>query len=323
MRAGLDLNLLRLLVALDQTRHLGRAAETMQMSQSGFSTALGRLRKQLGDELFVRSFGGMRPTPRAVALVETARAVLQQVDQDVLGSGSFEPRTTEASFRISMSDVAEVVFVPRLIKHLAQHAPTASIQIVPPAVAALHERLASGEMDLAIGYFPALEKDSYFRQALFTHTYACIVRRGHPVVKGGLNRAVYQALGHAVVANQTRSNALLDATIARHRIRRRIVLTTPNHLTLPATIAGTDLIATLPLGTAYDFTRAGELQVVPLPFRPPAFTIYQYWHRRTQKELGLQWLRGEIRNLFNEQTDPYVEQRRALYGSRSLRAESH
>jgi DNA-binding transcriptional LysR family regulator len=82
----LDLNLLRLLVALEQTRHLGRAAEALQMSQSGLSTALARLRKQLGDELFVRSPGGMRPTPRALLLAETARTMLLQVEQDVFGS---------------------------------------------------------------------------------------------------------------------------------------------------------------------------------------------------------------------------------------------
>ena len=153
----LDLNLLRLLVALDGTRHLGRAAESLQMSQSGFSTALSRLRKQLGDELFVRAGSGMRPTPRAVTLAETARVMLDQVDKDVLDSGAFDPENSETSFRVSMPDSAESLFMPVLKAHLAEHAPRTSVHIVSPIVLPLHERLASGDIDLAIGYFPTLE----------------------------------------------------------------------------------------------------------------------------------------------------------------------
>ena len=41
----LDLNLLRVLAALGQWEHVGRAAESLGMSQSGFSSALARLRK--------------------------------------------------------------------------------------------------------------------------------------------------------------------------------------------------------------------------------------------------------------------------------------
>lgn len=311
----LDLNLLRLLVALEQTRHLGRAAESLQMSQSGFSTALSRLRKQVGDELFVRSGTGMRPTPRALALAETARAVLQQVEKDVLGTAVFDPQRTEANFRLSMSDVAEVVFMPTLVQHLGEHAPLASVHVVSPSLAPLHERLSGGEIDLAIGYFPGLEKDAYFRQPLFTHTYACIVRRGHPVLAHGLSRADYQRLGHAVVSTPARSNALLEDAIERQRIRRRIVLSTPNHLSLPATIARSDLVATVPLGTAIDFARSGDVEVLPLPFRPPVFTIFQHWHRCTHQEARFQWLRAQMMALFNAQTDPYAKQRRVLYGS--------
>lgn len=310
----LDLNLLRLLVALDTTRHLGRAAETLQMSQSGFSTALTRLRQQVGDDLFVRSAGGMRPTPRALALAETARAVLRQVEQDMLGSEAFDPAVSGPTFRISMSDVAEVVFLPALLGHLAACAPLATIHVVSPHLGPQHERLASGEIDLAVGYMPSLEKDAFFRQALFSHSYACIVRRDHPVVATGMTRAAYQSLGHAVVDAPARSNLMLDNEITRLRIPRRVVLRTPSHLSLAAIVAATDLVASVPIGTAVDFAQSGKLHVMPLPFRAPSFTISQYWHRRTQKEPSCQWLRAEMKQLFNARTDPYAGQRNALYG---------
>lgn len=315
-----DLNLLRVLLALDQTRHVGRAAEMLGMSQSGMSTALMRLRRRVGDDLFVRSAGGMRPTPTAPALVEAARAALQQIEQDFLGRTVFEPARAEVGFRLSMSDVAEVVFVPGLLHHLAAAAPLATVQVVSPSVAPLADRLTSGEVDLAVGYFPDVEKDAFFRQPLYSHTYACIVRTGHPVVAGGLTRAAYQALRHAVVATPTRSNSLLESALEREGIRRRVVLSSPHHLSLPATIARTDLVATVPLGTAVDLASSGELVVLPLPIVPPAFTICQYWHRRTHREPGYRWLREQMKTLFNPATDPYAAVCEALYGAPATRA---
>lgn len=70
-----------------------------------------------------------------------------------------------------------------------------------------------------------------------------------------MTRAAYQSLGHAVVAAPTRSNSLLEDAIERLRIRRRIVLSTPGHLSLPAIIAATDLVASVPPGTAVDLAR--------------------------------------------------------------------
>ena len=65
---GVDLNLLPVLDALLRQRSATRAARELDMSQSTLSSALGRLRQQLGDELFVRTGRGLRPTSRAAAL---------------------------------------------------------------------------------------------------------------------------------------------------------------------------------------------------------------------------------------------------------------
>ncbi len=300
-----DLNLLRVLVALDQTRHVGRAAEHLKMSQSGFSSALGRLRRQMGDDLFVRTGAGMKPTTQGLDLAETARGVLQEVEQKMFGRLSFIPRESAMAFHVAVSDAGEVVFAPPLVRHLAEHAPLASLHIVSPTIMPLAETLASGDAEVAIGYFPDLERDRFFRQALYSHTYACIVRKGHPVLSAGMTRNAYQSLGHAVVSTPARSNSMLEKALVRQRIRRRIAFSSPHHLTLASTVANSDLVATVPLGTASDMARAGAVVMTALPFRPPAFTIYQYWHRCTHKGPAFQWLRAQIKTLFNADTDPY------------------
>jgi len=310
------LNLLRVLAALDQTRHVGKASVHLKMTQSGFSSALSRLRVQFDDELFVRTGKGMKPTPQGVELANTARAVLQDVELKMLRPASFCPGDTDAGFRVAASDVGEVVFAPPLIRHFAKNAPQASLHIISPTIVPLGETLVSGGVDVAIGFFPDLERERFFRQALYSHTYACIVRKGHPVLKTGLTRAAYQSHGHAVVSTPARSNSLLEKSLERQRVHRRVVLSSPHHLSLASTVAASDLIATVPLGTATDMARSGYVVLTALPFRPPVFTIYQYWHRRTHKDPAFQWLRAQIKELFNPETDPYLHSSQALYGKR-------
>src|SRR5262245_23009205 len=66
----IDLNLLVALDALLTDRSVTRAAARVGLRQSAMSHNLARLRALLGDELLTRGPEGMRPTPRALALVD-------------------------------------------------------------------------------------------------------------------------------------------------------------------------------------------------------------------------------------------------------------
>ena len=83
---GVDLNLLPVLDALLRQRSATRAARELDMSQSTLSSALGRLRQQLGDELFVRTGRGLRPTSRAAALAGPVADILDRVRDQVLAT---------------------------------------------------------------------------------------------------------------------------------------------------------------------------------------------------------------------------------------------
>ncbi|MDB5314480.1 MAG: LysR family transcriptional regulator, partial [Rhodospirillales bacterium] len=64
----LDLNLLRVFDAVARERHVTRASQRLNLSQSAVSNALSRLRAALGDELFLRRPGGVEPTALALSL---------------------------------------------------------------------------------------------------------------------------------------------------------------------------------------------------------------------------------------------------------------
>jgi len=313
-----DLNLLRVLATLERTRSVTRAAEALDMSQSGFSTALARLRHRFGDALFVRTAGGMEPTPRARRMIETAKQVLHQVQDGILEQPVFEPATARSEFKLTMADVAEIVFMPRLLRHFEEHAPHVRVTCAPLPPEILPAAMESGAVDLALGYFPDLGAQAFFHQRLYTHTYACMMRRGHPLLGARLTEKSYAEAGHAVVSSPARSNMLFEQFLQRRGIERRIVMSTPHHLSLPAIVEETDLLATVPLATGARFAKLGTVELVRLPFKPPSFAVQQNWHRLYHHDPRSQWLRACVAQLFNDATDEWAETEAELYG-RELR----
>src|SRR5258705_3762133 len=76
---GLDMNLLIALDALIKDKSISRSGERLHLSQSGMSTALGRLRDYFSDQLLVRIGRQMVLTPLAESLADPVHDVVLQV----------------------------------------------------------------------------------------------------------------------------------------------------------------------------------------------------------------------------------------------------
>ena len=300
--AELDLNLLYVLVALDERRSVSGAARKLHRSQPGVSVALGRLRDFFGDPLFVRSGNGMQPTPRATTLIESARAVLARIGSDIVAEPQFDPSRSSRAVTLVLSDVGEVVLLPTLIKRLRELMPDAMVRSVtlPPTEVAL--QLESGEVDLAIGYFPDLKKYSFYQQALYTDTFASLIRSDHRMQADKLSIREYLQLEHAVVRAESRTEEVIESYLARRKIRRQVVLSTPHFASAPIIVAQSDLIVTIPEPLARYFSSvAAGVRGVQLPFDPPRIAIKQFWHRRFHHDARSRWLRALVCELFQEQ----------------------
>ena len=304
--AELDLNLIPYLVALEDMRNVSRAAERLGVSQPRVSTALGRLREYFNDPLFVRTSRGMEPTPRALALIPAAREALARIEKGMLESQDFDPATSTQTFSLALSDVGEIVFLPRLLQLFAERAPHANLRSVSLPPAHVERGLESGDIDLAVGYFPDLSGNNFFQQRLFTHRFICLMRSDHPLAGTPLTLDHYISLGHAVVRAEGRSQEVLEQFLEKKRIRRRAVLETPHFMSLPFILARTDLIATVPhaIGFAYVSEHASITLVEP-PLPLPRFDLRQHWHRKFHNDARTMWLRGVVASLFNDELDEW------------------
>ena len=302
-----DLHLLEIALALLEERSVSKVALRLRMSQPAISTALARLRRAFNDPLFVRTPRGMEPTPRAQALVGPAREIVLRADRELFADLRFDPSTTDATFTFALSDVGEMVFLPKVIERLQRLAPNASVRSVSPAPRELRYGLETGEIDLAIGYFPDLVKGSFYQQRLFTHHFTCLLRADHPVRGRKLTLKQFLELKHVSVRAEGRSQELFEGYLLSKAIHRKIVLYTPHFMSLPMIIARSDLAATVPHAIGMYYSKAlANIRMMSLPMADvPQIVLRQHWHRRFHKDPRSQWLRKLMSELFSQASDEW------------------
>jgi DNA-binding transcriptional LysR family regulator len=276
------------------------------MSQPAVSMALRKMRAIFNDPLFIRARSGITPTPRAHALVQATRPLVDRLQEDLLTEEPFDPALTTRTISIALSDVGEMVFLPKLLERFRKRAPRCAIRSVSMPPAQLVHGFEKGEIDLAVGYFPDLKKHNFLERRLFTHHFACLMRAGHPRRAKRLSLEDFLAMEHAVVHAEGRSQEIFERFLERKRIRRKVVLHTPHFLSIPIIIARSDLVATVPHALAIYFTRMSrDLAFAMPPFDIAGFDVKQHWHRRFHNDPRNRWLREQVAQLFNDETDEW------------------
>lgn len=130
--------------------HLGRAAETLNSSQPTLSRDLARLEQLLGFALFDRVSGRLRPTQRAMALMEEVERSFVGVDQ--IARRAVELRTlTTGRLRIACLPALAHALMPQALVHFYQAHPHTRVSVVPLESPWLEQALSEQRFDLGLG----------------------------------------------------------------------------------------------------------------------------------------------------------------------------
>src|ERR1041385_367098 len=122
-----DLNLLVLFETVLRERHVGRAAGRLHLSASAVSHGLGRLRRLLGDPVFLRTPRGVVPSARAQELAGPIAAVLAGARGCRATPPPSDPRTSTRDFPLGAPDGASSLFLPPLLERLRREAPGVNV----------------------------------------------------------------------------------------------------------------------------------------------------------------------------------------------------
>lgn len=294
-----DLNLLVLFETVMRERHVGRAAQRMNLSPSAVSHGLARLRVQLSDPLFIRTPRGVTPTDRAISLEAPIAEILAQV-RGVLGkSAPFEPRTSTRAFTIGAPDGTAAVFLPPLVESLRKHAPLVDVrirQLMPrqgdpsPDTAWNH---AFGELDVRamdLAVMPIAAAPARFMlKALFEEDFVVAARSDHPWLKKPTLSA-FAAAEHLVVSHTGDPSGFVDIVLAERGLTRRVALTAPNFMLALALLADTSLLAAVPRSIFHLHGHRFKLGCAKPPLALPRFTLTMVAPKPALQDLGLRWL---------------------------------
>ena len=306
MTRSFDLNLLPVLVTVYEHGSVSAAAEHLGMSQSAISTALAKLRLRYGDPLFHRVGRGMQPTARMRGLIEPVREALLRVDGTFRSEPVFNPSTTEHTFTFAMSDLGEMVFMPKILRRLRQLAPRALVRSVAASAAQIERGLETGEVDLAVGYFPDLRDKSFVEKHLFFHHFVCLLRANHPITATTLSMPQFLSLEHAVVYGAGRTYEMFERLLRSKKIHRRVALRTPHFMSIPFIISQSDLIVTVPHAVGV-FVKGVHMniRIAQPPMRTPRIDLKIHWHRNFQRDAKNRWLRDIVSSLFTDESDEW------------------
>lgn len=292
-----DLNLLKVFVEVYRERNVSQAARKLGLSQPAVSSALKRLRAQLGDPLFVPTARGMQPTPLADALVPRLAGALAHIAETLTASQSFDAATSQRRFVLAMTDIGEFHFLPRLMRALAAQAPGVSVATVRNTAVNLRFEMETGQVDVALGYLPDLSTD-FHRRMLFEQRYVCLFRKGHALDRPELALADYERAEHAVVVSAGTGHGRVDALIEQAGLRRRIRLRVPHFVALADVLETSDLVATVPEAFALRSVRRFDLVYRAHPVALPPIEISLFWHTKDHRDPANGWLRERLVQLF-------------------------
>jgi DNA-binding transcriptional LysR family regulator len=311
--ATLDLNLLRVFVALLDERSVTRAGARLHLTPSAVSHALNRLRHMVGDDLFVRGPDGMQPTPRAAAIGPRLHQALEAL-QAAFAPTAFEPLTAEQQFSIAGTDYFSAVLLPEVLARLRVEAPRAQLHLRPLDDIDVIGEFDAGRLDLAVGAFRRVP-DRFASEPLWRDETVFVLRRDHPAAAKRLTLAALAALPHLVVSVSRRAetvdgvlaqnglerhillrdSTMLDAVLAKSGLRRRVYARVPHFLPAARILAETDMVALMPRRLALRLQRVFPLTIKPPPHEKQPIQLSAVWHARAGAGAPLDWLRGVIR----------------------------
>jgi LysR family transcriptional activator of mexEF-oprN operon len=285
----LDLNLLRVFAVVAETGSVTDAASRLYLTQPAVSAALRRLATTIGAPLFVRRGRGLALTARGTRLQAAIRPHLQELIDAALAPGPFDAATTERTFRLGLSDSAELWLLPRLLRILEREAPGMRIISVPVQFRTVAAALATG-LDAAVTVADELPS-TIRRERLFSGGFVALFDPRQLPIKR-LTEEAYFAADHVIVSYNSDLRGIVEDLLQR---RRRIRCSVSSFANIGSIVEDSRLIATIPemIATQIRVVRP-RLRALPLPFKLSGAWSELLWPVTTEDDEACKFMRARI-----------------------------
>lgn len=282
---SLDFAALRTLRIVHELGSFTAAAEQLGVNQSAVSYTIEKLRRRFEDPLFVRERGRQVSTERCDLIVEKSTKMLDSLEA-LVRPEAFFPEKSDRTITIACNYYERILLIPQIVTTLRHRAPSMKVEVIN-SLGDGHLRLLAREADVLIGPFLRAESGFYSRR-IYTEDYVCLMDPGHPLAGDKLTLEQYLGLDHILITygGNWKSAYLEELERAGHHLHP--ALKVPSPAGLPALIAGSSLVATVPRRLAQVI--GSDLVEVSSPVRG-RFDLALVWTARTNASAMHQWLR--------------------------------
>ncbi len=290
-----DLNLLRVMLAVGETGSISHSALRLGSSQPATSNAVARLRVAVGDPLFVRSRDGMIPTAYAERMLPVIKHHLEGLFAGISEQNVFDPMASERVFRLSLSGLGELVFLPGLLARTLVEAPHVRFDNVQISTAELGNALRTSAVDLAIGLLD-INETGILTHDLFEDRYVVVAGRGldgDPAALEDLGR--YKLVMSVPGASYAQS---MNKLVAKYGLISNVTVKLANFGALPHLLNGLPVISFLPEQFALQLSATRGIRILPMELEDIRSTVRLVWHEKSHDDPGNKWLRSLMIKLF-------------------------
>ncbi len=177
----MNLQQLEYIIALNEHRHFGRAAEACDVAQPSLSTMIQKLEDELGTKIFDRSKQPITPTDTGVRILKQAAVILRHTEllRDIVID---EEQSLGGEIKLGILPTIAPYLIPRIIPLLNKHLPNLKINFIELTTSRCLESLEMAEIDMAL-IASSPERSTLTSNILFYEEFFAYVARNHKLFK--------------------------------------------------------------------------------------------------------------------------------------------
>lgn len=244
-----------------------RAAELLEITQPAVSRSIAELEKTLGFLLFERISGRLVPTPEG-------QLFLAEIDRSFIG---FDRLKAEAArirdfgaghIRIASHAAVGSTLVPRAIRAFHEQHPDIPVTLQIHSTSQVRDLIAHGSFDIGL-VADEVDLSGLDHRSFASWAALCAIPPGHPLAsRKSIGPKDLEAYPFIALAPEDRARHRMEAVLADHDIRLRVIVETPGSATVCAlALAGVGIGLVNPAATDGFAVRG----LVLLPFEPAVY----------------------------------------------------
>ena len=277
-----------------ELRHFTQAAERLNVTQPTLSHQIADLEQQLGVPLFDRVGKTVRLTEAGTLFRGFAEKSLRQLESGRAALTELQG-LERGVLRIGSSQSFVRRLLPPLLGRFAQRHPGVAIDVREMTALSIESDLASGNLDLGIGYAPAILAETEL-EPLFEERLLLVVGHGHPLAgRAEVRMAELDQVELALFVSDYTTRQMLDALFADAGAEP-LVVTESNSVSVLVGMAETTSIGTIVLESA--LSHQEDFAIVPLVDPIPTRTSALLWSRQLYRSVAARHFASMVREVF-------------------------